>query len=381
MSEISTKDVIVRITEDLVRRRSEHNDGDVCSLQELSLAQERVGKIEHLQNWCRDLRILLLQDNLIQTIENLGRLKRLQYLNLAVNCVERIDGLHGCESLGKLDLTLNFVGVLSSVASLRFNPVLHCLYLTGNPCTDYEGYRQYVVAMLPQLTSLDGQEISRSERIAAQQALPALEGMILRQQRDYAMFRAAQKERATSRLRHVLRVCQSAHEAEIKQLWESPSENCPEERLALAALSRRQAPAESAPPSAPVRKLRAADGRPLNINQAKIPFTLTEDESGCYVLDVAVYRHLDTALVAADVHPDHVALTIKGKLLQLVFPVEVQADRALVRRSQTTGHLQVIAPKVGAMLGVGPHPSREPQPQTPSSVDTCPDEADVPPLE
>ena len=24
-------------------------------------------------------------------------------------------------------------------------------YLTGNPCTEYEGYRQYVIATLPQL--------------------------------------------------------------------------------------------------------------------------------------------------------------------------------------------------------------------------------------
>lgn len=24
-------------------------------------------------------------------------------------------------------------------------------YLTGNPCTEYEGYREYVVAILPQL--------------------------------------------------------------------------------------------------------------------------------------------------------------------------------------------------------------------------------------
>lgn len=59
--------------------------------------------------------------------------------------------LSGCESLQKLDLTVNFVGCLSSVASLKHNIHLRELFLVGNPCTEFEGYRQYVVASLPQL--------------------------------------------------------------------------------------------------------------------------------------------------------------------------------------------------------------------------------------
>ena len=42
-------------------------------------------------------------------------------------------------------------------------------YLTGNPCTDYYGYREFVIATLPQLQWLDGREITRSERIQASQ--------------------------------------------------------------------------------------------------------------------------------------------------------------------------------------------------------------------
>lgn len=57
----------------------------------------------------------------------------------------------GCESLQKLDLTVNFVGCLSSVASLKHNIHLRELFLVGNPCTEFEGYRQFVVAALPQL--------------------------------------------------------------------------------------------------------------------------------------------------------------------------------------------------------------------------------------
>jgi hypothetical protein len=57
-----------RITEDLVRRRAEHNEGDIASLEELSLHQQEIEKIEHLDRWCRNLKILYLQNNLIPRI-------------------------------------------------------------------------------------------------------------------------------------------------------------------------------------------------------------------------------------------------------------------------------------------------------------------------
>ena len=44
-----------------------------------------------------------------------------------------------------------------------------CRFLTGNPCTEYEGYREFVVAILPQLRWLDGTEVLKSERIQATQ--------------------------------------------------------------------------------------------------------------------------------------------------------------------------------------------------------------------
>ena len=42
-------------------------------------------------------------------------------------------------------------------------------YLTGNPCTEYQGYREYVIATLDHLQWLDGKEIEKSERILAKQ--------------------------------------------------------------------------------------------------------------------------------------------------------------------------------------------------------------------
>lgn len=135
------------ITEALLVRRAEHNDGRLTSLQEISLHQQGIERIELLNQLCRRLRILYLQNNLICKIERLNRLKarwrhrrrrrrseapappshpgapspapapqELEVLNLAVNNIQRVQNLQRCESLRCLDLSVNFVdraGLLS----------------------------------------------------------------------------------------------------------------------------------------------------------------------------------------------------------------------------------------------------------------------------
>jgi protein TilB len=61
-----------------------------------------------------------------------------------------------CESLERLDLTANFVpkSSLSSVFCLARNIHFRELHLLGNPCTEWECYRAYVIANLPQLQKL-----------------------------------------------------------------------------------------------------------------------------------------------------------------------------------------------------------------------------------
>lgn len=66
---------MVRITPDLLRRRAEHNDGVLATLQEITLHQQNIERIELLNQLCRRLRILYLQNNVICKIERLNRLK------------------------------------------------------------------------------------------------------------------------------------------------------------------------------------------------------------------------------------------------------------------------------------------------------------------
>lgn len=52
-------------------------------------------------------------------VENVARLKKLEYLNVALNNIEKVENLEGCESLQKLDLTINFVAELTSITCLK----------------------------------------------------------------------------------------------------------------------------------------------------------------------------------------------------------------------------------------------------------------------
>jgi protein TilB len=193
LSETASK-VCTRTSPQVVLQRAEHNEGVLATLEEVSLHQLNIEKIELLSHLCKHLKILYLQSNLIGKLENLHRLKvltslcdsvdmlnrtellllqhtgiskrtsnsgssvlqELQYLNLALNNITKLQNLQGCESLQKLDLTVNFIpqAGLLTVCSLQHNAELRELYLMGNPCTDWEGYRPYVVATLPQLQKL-----------------------------------------------------------------------------------------------------------------------------------------------------------------------------------------------------------------------------------
>jgi protein TilB len=88
------------ITRALLRKRAEHNEGIISSLEEISLHQEELEGInEVLGTTCRKLKILYLQNNIIARMENLHHLKDLEYLNLALNNIAKIEGLQYVPSL------------------------------------------------------------------------------------------------------------------------------------------------------------------------------------------------------------------------------------------------------------------------------------------
>ena len=84
---------MVRITEALIRKKAEHHDGLLADIEELSLHQLELERIEVVGTLCRKLQILYLQNNIIPKMEGLHHLKGLNYLNLALNNITVIEGL------------------------------------------------------------------------------------------------------------------------------------------------------------------------------------------------------------------------------------------------------------------------------------------------
>ena len=87
-----------------------------------------------------------------------------------------------CEFLEKLDLTVNFCDLDTFKESIEhLVPLQHFkeLYLMGNPCMEWEHATDYIIAKLPQLQRLDGQEITKTHQIKAMQKLALMESELM----------------------------------------------------------------------------------------------------------------------------------------------------------------------------------------------------------
>lgn len=339
----------------MVRKKAEHHEKQLAPLEEIALHQENIEKIEFLQDWCPKLKILLMQSNLIAKIENLNKLKHLQYLNLALNNIEVIENLERCESLQKLDLTLNFIGEIVSVESLSGLYNLENLYLTGNPCTDYENYKDFIIGTLPQLTCLDGHDIERSDRIKALQNLKIIRSDIIFEQENYRHQRIKQKSRLEREISDKWENEYKDMNAEERnnKFWAEKCEHAPEVRHEIEKMRQlklKSYETEEKKEEKRQYKFFAPDGRPYNINQPKIDFNFNISDPNCYILDLAVYKHMDTSLVEVDVQPNYVRVMIKGKIFQLHLPEEVNTTDSTAQRSQITGCLTVTMPKANPII-------------------------------
>ncbi|PNF16556.1 hypothetical protein B7P43_G07167 [Cryptotermes secundus] len=182
--------------------------------------------------------------------------------------------------------------------------------------------------------------------------------LILSQEQEYKGRRLAQKQQAERRAEeeetNYAAAQDKPEEEKLQEFWSQVSEHSPETRLHIAAQVLKQQEekqkglsADSTRPPKREYKLFNAVGKPLNVNEAKIPFLLTEDDKlNSLVLDIAVYKYLDTSLLDVDIQPTYVKVLIKGKIFQIVFPEEINTESSRAERSQTTGHLVLTMPKV-----------------------------------
>ncbi|RHZ18807.1 hypothetical protein DYB31_015508, partial [Aphanomyces astaci] len=348
-----------RITLELLRKRSEHNEGMVSTLEEIALHQEEIEKIEVIGTLCRKLRILYLQNNIIEKIEDLTHMKDLRYLNLALNNIKKIEGLGSCEFLEKLDLTVNFIDVDTLEESIE-------LYMLGNPAqSDWENFTHYVVASLPQLQQLDGKDITKSDRIKALQKLPVFK-------KELAALVQAKRVRDTADMDVIPVVSGAATDISKDGGIDNQDEKLPytpeTRRSTLRMMCRHtntiarsdrsrvdmymelaeQKEEEDARKRSNMPKERDyAREHADALAKARYEWAFHMDEEskpGFVLVEVGVPKFLDSSLIHVDMHPTYVSILIKNKLLRLRFPDECDQGTAL--RSKTTGSLQLTVEKV-----------------------------------
>lgn len=383
-----------QITIDLLRKRAEHNEGMISTLEEISLHQEELESInEVIATNCRKIKILYLQNNIIRKMENLKFMRSLEYLNLALNNISKIEGLQNCEFLNKLDLTLNFIDFDTlevSIRHLQRRENLRDLYMMGNPSqSEWEDgkFNHYVIAMLPQLRTIDGTEITKSMQILARQKLPALKQELVERaatstqakrakmtQKELDEEAAAEAKAAEKPVLYSDDVIEVADvddeddaDAEIARNIrdaDEATENTPEAREeiyremaqqkkekqdredAMKPKKRDYEAEHKATLEATRRREEESGEREVRQkNEGGWRFRWDEESKrGQIVLEVSLSRHLDSSLIDVDVHPHYVSMIIKGKVLRLSTPYEVIGSKSRCERSKTTGSLMVIMP-------------------------------------
>ncbi|CEG47897.1 hypothetical leucine rich repeat protein [Plasmopara halstedii] len=142
---------------------------DYPKLQSLNLSCNALRDVRHLQLLPQSLVQLDLSGNCLLALpEELGTwLPALRLLRLHGNALESLRALGGCKQLQTLDVGANNVALVSELRFLQPLTQLRHLTLSENLLAESVIYRRETLAMLPQLQTLDGLEITVAERLHA----------------------------------------------------------------------------------------------------------------------------------------------------------------------------------------------------------------------
>ncbi|XP_050962941.1 leucine-rich repeat and guanylate kinase domain-containing protein [Labeo rohita] len=134
-------------------------------LSHLSLAHNNISRIRGLDHL--PLRKLCLKGNVIQKIENLQTLRNLQVLDLSCNRIQSLSGLQNLHLLGNINLESNLISEVKEAAYLHDLILLRQMNLLKNPVQDLDDYRLAVIFLLQHLVFLDQHTVTAEEKVSA----------------------------------------------------------------------------------------------------------------------------------------------------------------------------------------------------------------------
>lgn len=161
------------------------------------------------------LEILILSFNCISSFSAVAGCTSLTHLDVSFNLIEKVSTqVESLKNLRVLDLSWNSLGLTSEVcdadAALRDTirtlardaPRLESLDMTGNPLTACQWYKQFTLASLPSLRTLDEHEVAEPEVQTARKQMAQFDGLELSESllMERAFMRTAGVRRPASEL-------------------------------------------------------------------------------------------------------------------------------------------------------------------------------------
>ncbi|EDV27345.1 uncharacterized protein TRIADDRAFT_20807 [Trichoplax adhaerens] len=133
------------------------------NLVRLQLDNNIIEKIEGL-NTLVNLKWLDLSFNNIEIIEGLDKLTQLTDLTLFSNRIARIENMDALKELQVVSFGNNLLKSLENIAYLRRFKNLRTINLSGNPFSEDDNYKSYIIAHLPSVIYLDYRLVDESLR-------------------------------------------------------------------------------------------------------------------------------------------------------------------------------------------------------------------------
>jgi len=136
-------------------------------LRMLDISENYIAKIENLEGL--DLRVLLLAQNRLHSLEGISSLGKLQKLNVRHNCITSVAALRSEDTprLRELCISENRISRIDEVQSLQSFDFLCDLQIFPNPVVQLPHYRAQILHRLPNLRVLDVQAATAEEKVKA----------------------------------------------------------------------------------------------------------------------------------------------------------------------------------------------------------------------
>ncbi|XP_075967421.1 leucine-rich repeat and guanylate kinase domain-containing protein [Anarhichas minor] len=136
-----------------------------CKLTNLSLEHNQISRVGGLDRL--PLTQLCLRGNQLESVEGLDNLKSLQVLDLSLNRITTLSGLHDLHALGSVNLERNLISEIQECKHVHDLSLLRDLNLLGNPVQEQPDYRLAVIFLLQHLTVLDQEKVTAEEKVSS----------------------------------------------------------------------------------------------------------------------------------------------------------------------------------------------------------------------